>query len=135
MQASRERLLAFLFPAETDNWLAVLRIGLGLEVTLTPSLFETIGPIYFRERHANWRKRCCLWKAILSRDSGGLLLSRHTSACAKRRYCFWHGFVCLLLVAACLSESLPAYRRLPPGFYTCARPKAVGSCRTAWIIL
>ena len=34
MQASRERLLAFLFPAETDNWLAVLRIGLGLEVTL-----------------------------------------------------------------------------------------------------
>jgi hypothetical protein len=34
MQASRERLLAFLFPADTDNWLAVLRIGLGLEVTL-----------------------------------------------------------------------------------------------------
>ncbi len=32
MQTSRERLLGFLFPADTDNWLAVLRIGLGFEV-------------------------------------------------------------------------------------------------------
>ncbi len=34
MQALRERLFEFLFPAETDNWLAVLRLGLGLQVTL-----------------------------------------------------------------------------------------------------
>ena len=34
MQVSRERLLGFLFPAGTDNWLAVLRVGLGLQVTL-----------------------------------------------------------------------------------------------------
>ena len=34
MQTLRERLLEFLFPAETDNWLAVLRLGLGLQVTL-----------------------------------------------------------------------------------------------------
>ena len=33
MQTLRERLLEFLFPAETDNWLAVLRLGLGLQVT------------------------------------------------------------------------------------------------------
>jgi hypothetical protein len=33
MQVSRERLLGFLFPAGTDNWLAVLRIGLGFQVT------------------------------------------------------------------------------------------------------
>jgi hypothetical protein len=34
MQSSRERLLGFLFPAEADNWLAVLRVGLGFQVTL-----------------------------------------------------------------------------------------------------
>ena len=33
MQRSRERLLEFLFPAGTDNWLAVLRVGLGFQVT------------------------------------------------------------------------------------------------------
>jgi hypothetical protein len=32
MQALRERLLGFLFPAETDNWLAVLRVGLGFQI-------------------------------------------------------------------------------------------------------
>jgi hypothetical protein len=32
MQVSRERLLGFLFPPETDNWLAVLRVGLGFQV-------------------------------------------------------------------------------------------------------
>jgi hypothetical protein len=34
MQALRERLVAFLFPAEADNWLTVLRLGLGLQTTL-----------------------------------------------------------------------------------------------------
>ena len=33
MHASRERLLEFLFPADTDSWLAVLRFGLGFQVT------------------------------------------------------------------------------------------------------
>jgi hypothetical protein len=33
MPALRERLLEFLFPAKTDNWLAVLRLGLGLQTT------------------------------------------------------------------------------------------------------
>jgi hypothetical protein len=33
MPALRERLLEFLFPARTDNWLAVLRVGLGFQVT------------------------------------------------------------------------------------------------------
>jgi Vitamin K-dependent gamma-carboxylase len=32
MQRSRERLLEFLFPAGTDHWLAVLRVGLGFQV-------------------------------------------------------------------------------------------------------
>ncbi|MEP7015878.1 MAG: HTTM domain-containing protein [Verrucomicrobiota bacterium] len=32
MRALKERLLAFLFPAETDGWLALLRIGLGLQL-------------------------------------------------------------------------------------------------------
>jgi Vitamin K-dependent gamma-carboxylase len=34
MQAFRERLFGFLFPAETDNWLAILRLGLGVQTTL-----------------------------------------------------------------------------------------------------
>jgi hypothetical protein len=34
MQHVKARLLEFLFPAETDSWLSVLRIGLALEVTL-----------------------------------------------------------------------------------------------------
>ena len=31
MKGFRERLFAFLFPGETDNWLTLLRIGLGLQ--------------------------------------------------------------------------------------------------------
>jgi len=34
MQAFRTRLLEFLFPPETDHWLAILRVGLGVEVML-----------------------------------------------------------------------------------------------------
>jgi hypothetical protein len=34
MQAFRTRLLEFLFPPETDHWLAILRVGLGFEVML-----------------------------------------------------------------------------------------------------
>ena len=32
MEAWKERLRSFLFPAETDYWLAILRVGLGLQV-------------------------------------------------------------------------------------------------------
>jgi len=34
MPVLRKRLSEFLFPAETDNWLAALRLGLGLQITL-----------------------------------------------------------------------------------------------------
>src|SRR5438046_7063970 len=34
MQPLGKRLFGFLFTAETDNWLCVLRLGLGLQVTL-----------------------------------------------------------------------------------------------------
>ena len=34
MQSLKERLLQFLFPAETDNWLTILRFGLGVQTTL-----------------------------------------------------------------------------------------------------
>jgi Vitamin K-dependent gamma-carboxylase len=33
MRALRQRLLEFLFPADTDSWLALLRVGLGLQIT------------------------------------------------------------------------------------------------------
>ena len=34
MQGFKERLFGFLFPAETDIWLAILRLGLGIQTTL-----------------------------------------------------------------------------------------------------
>jgi uncharacterized membrane protein YphA (DoxX/SURF4 family) len=34
METFRKRLLEFLFPTETDDWLAILRVGLGVEVML-----------------------------------------------------------------------------------------------------
>jgi hypothetical protein len=34
MQSLRERLYQFLFPAETDNWVTILRFGLGLQTTV-----------------------------------------------------------------------------------------------------
>ncbi|MBO0694807.1 MAG: HTTM domain-containing protein, partial [Verrucomicrobia bacterium] len=34
MQSLKERLLQFLFPVETDNWLTTLRVGFGLQITL-----------------------------------------------------------------------------------------------------
>lgn len=34
MERCKERLLAFLFPAETDHWITCLRVGLGLQVIL-----------------------------------------------------------------------------------------------------
>src|SRR6267143_1310335 len=34
METWRERILQFLFPAGSDTWLAVLRLGLGLQVVL-----------------------------------------------------------------------------------------------------
>src|SRR5262249_27940920 len=84
MQAFRTRLLEFLFPPETDYWLAILRVGLGFEVIFIRCLCETIGVFCFRGLRARWRKHCFLWKAILSRHWGGSLLWRHNSACAKR---------------------------------------------------
>jgi hypothetical protein len=32
IQVIRERLIAFLFPAESDRWLSILRVGLGIQV-------------------------------------------------------------------------------------------------------
>jgi len=34
METWKERILQFLFPAGSDTWLAVLRLGLGLQVVL-----------------------------------------------------------------------------------------------------
>src|SRR2546421_12998304 len=96
---------------------------------------ELIGLICFLELRAKSRKHCFLCKATSFRASGGLLLWRHDSTSPKRRYSFWHGLVCLFLVAPCLSELAAASRRSQPGFYICARGKAVDSSPTAWIIL
>src|SRR6266568_435268 len=96
---------------------------------------ELIGLICSRALRARSQKHCFLCKATLFRTSGGLLLWRHDAASPKRPYSFWHGLVCLFLVAPCLSELAAASLRSQPGFYTCVRRKALGSSPTAWIIL
>src|SRR5882757_4172678 len=129
------RVPELLFPVETDSWLTVLRLGLGLQVHSMRSRSQLIGPICFRGLRAKSRKHCFLCKATSFRAWGGLLLWRHESTSPKRRCSFWHGLVCLFLVAPCFSEVAAASLPLQPGFYTCARRKAVGSSPTAWIIL
>ena len=136
MQRVKNRLLEFLFPVETDNWLAVLRVGLGLQVTLySLSLAKRLDLSAFGNCRKVWRKHCFLWKAILSRDSGGSLLSRHDLACVKRQYSFCRVdlFACCWLRPSC-RDSPAASRRLPRGFYIYAQRKAEGSCPMAWII-
>jgi hypothetical protein len=66
MQGLRERLLGVLFPIETDNWLTILRIGLGLQT------------------------------ALYSRDWDGSSISGHILACVKRRSSQLHGVVWVL---------------------------------------
>src|SRR4029453_4299814 len=34
MRALKERLFEFLFPTDSDAWLSILRVGLGLQITL-----------------------------------------------------------------------------------------------------
>ena len=41
MKACRKRLLEFLFASETDRWLAILRVGLGMEVILYSTSLRT----------------------------------------------------------------------------------------------
>src|SRR6266436_1955488 len=96
---------------------------------------ELIGLICFLELRAKSRKHCFLCKATSFRAGGGLLLWRHETMSPKRRYSLWHGEVCAVKVAPCLWELAAASLPLQPGFYTCARRKAVGSSPTAWIIL
>src|ERR1700758_1479956 len=36
LQRFRERFMDFLFPPESDRWLAVLRVGMGLQVAVYP---------------------------------------------------------------------------------------------------
>ena len=120
----------FLFPVETDSWLTLLRLGLGLEVTLYAFSLRTDWAYLFS---GTARK---VAEALLSLQGDFIPnLGRHDAASPKRPYSFWHGLVCLFLVAPCLSELAAASLRSQPGFYTCVRRKALGSSPTAWIIL
>ncbi len=68
MQLFRERLAKFLFPAESDNWLALLRIGLGLQVVFYTLSLRTDWNSLFAERSNGLISRE-LAEAVLAVDS------------------------------------------------------------------
>ena len=128
MQAFRDRTARVSVSSRAPiHWLAILRVGLGLEVTLySLSLRNDWTYLLSGTVRAKWRKHCFLWKAILSRDSDGLLLWRHNLAYMRRQYSFWHGLVCLLPAAVLLSELPPGSQQLQRGFLHLCAAKSGG---------
>jgi hypothetical protein len=124
MQVSRERLLGFLFPAETDNWLTILRLGLGLQTTL-----------YSLSLRSDWNYLLGgAGRGVRSRNVAEALLSLE-SHLVPRQSLVLRGFVYLLPGAAFLSELLVDSPQSSLGFFTSARPRVEGSCPMGWIIL
>jgi hypothetical protein len=65
MENRRERILQFLFPAESDTWLAILRVGLGLQVVL-----------YSLSLQSDWNYLLAgTGHGLISRDLGEAILS------------------------------------------------------------
>ena len=132
-----QQLLEFLFPPETDTWLAVFRIGMGLQVVVYAlflrsdwhSLFSTTGKgLVSRE----------LGEAIASFDSPlipklGWLVAFRPACRPRRRNSPFHclGLFALHGSAVCCWDFSVARRRSLPGFFTSARLRAVDCLHTA----
>jgi len=134
MQRVKTRLLEFLFPAVTDSWLAVLRIGLGLGVT-----------IYSLSLRNDWtyllsgtvRK---VAEALLSLESHfvpklGWFVASAAQLGIHEEAVLFLAWACLLAVGWGLVVGVaPGSLQLQRGFYTCARRKAEASSPMGWII-
>src|SRR5213080_1898244 len=131
-----ENLMGFLFPSETDKWLGILRIGLGLQVA-----------VYALFLRSDWHYLfASTGKGLVSRKLGealrpstahsfqslaGLLLLAVTLTSA-RTLCFpLPGPVCFVWDCCYYSAFSLARLRSPPGFFTSAQRKAVGYSHTA----
>jgi hypothetical protein len=106
MQRIGKRLAAFLFPAETDAWLFVLRLGLGLQVTL-----------YTLSSRADWNELFAqsgqglinreLTEAVLNVQSLlaprlGWLVSIGSRLSLSEATILWSAWGCLLCAGVCL---------------------------------
>jgi hypothetical protein len=101
MQVSRERLLGFLFPVGTDNWLAVLRTGLGFQVTF-----------YSLSLRNDWNYLLSgtgrqLAEAMLSLESHsiprlGWLVGLATQLSLPEETVLFGAWICLLAAGCCL---------------------------------
>ena len=125
-----QKLLEFLFPPETDTWLAVFRIGVGLQVVVYAlflrrdwhSLFSTTGKgLVSRE----------LGEAIASFDSPlipklGWLVGLASICVSEKKQSFrLAGLVCFAWDAVWCWDFSAGRQRSSPGFFTCARLRAV----------
>jgi len=106
MGSLAERLLAFMFPAESDRWLSVLRVGLGLQVTL-----------YTLSSRADWNELFAktgqglvnreLAEAFLSVQSVfapriSWLIGAGNYVSLNEETVLWSAWTCLLCVGCCL---------------------------------
>ena len=101
LQRQWQKLLEFLFPSETDTWLSVFRIGMGLQAVVYALLLKsdwTFSPC-FRQRArvllaANWARPWLRSTVRLFRSLAGSWLLASMSASKKKQFFPLLGPVC-----------------------------------------
>jgi hypothetical protein len=135
LQRLSKGLLEFLFPPETDRWVAVLRIGLGLQVTIYALFLKSDWHYLFANTGKGLVSRE-LGEAITSFDSPlipklGWLVALGGYAHIGEDAVLSIAWACLLCMGL-LAFSL-ARPQSPRGFFTSAQLKAVGYSHTELI--
>jgi uncharacterized membrane protein YphA (DoxX/SURF4 family) len=102
----REQLAVFLFPAESDQWLAILRVGLGLQVAAYTFSSRGDWLELFSKRGGGLVNRE-LTEAILNLQTPliprlGWLISIGSDFGLSERSVLWLAWTCLLLAGFCL---------------------------------
>lgn len=122
-------LLDFLFPPETDTWLSVLRIGLGLQVCVYALFLRSDWHYMFASKGKGLVGRE-IGEAITSFDSPLIpklswLIALGRSVNMSEEAALSIAWACLLSAGCfCCWDSSAAQRRLLPGFSTFAPLKA-----------
>ena len=131
------KLMVFLFPPETDTWIAVLRIGMGVQVVVYALFLRSDWHSLFSSNLAKGLVSRRLGEAITAFDSplipklGWLVALGRMSTSEKKRYFPLPGPVCFAWDAVCCWDFSVARRRSLPGFFTSARLRAVDCLHTA----
>ena len=128
----RERLRVFLFPTETDLWLGLLRIGLGLQVVLYALSLRADWNYLFAGPGESLIGRA-LPEALLSTESplvpglAGSLRWPHELVLPNRRRSPSFGGFCFSRAAAWCSEFSPAHQQFWPGSFIFVQLRAEDS--------